>query len=96
MLVVDDLDSHDAHTLCESRSSAGPSFLNPKKGFFCDMETKKVYPVCEAQNRGAVCFDVEQNQLGKAPAPVPLSHAMKMACDIGPIAGCVIIEEYSC
>lgn len=97
MLVIDDLDSHKAHTLCESSSSAGPNFLNPKDGFFCDMETKTVYPVCEPQNNGTVCFDVEQNELGKLPAPSPPPlHAVKTACTIFSITGCIIDTEYSC
>lgn len=67
MLVIDDLDSHRAHALCESSSSAGPNFLNPTDGLFCDMDTKTVYPVCPPQNQTTVCFDVEQNELGEIP-----------------------------
>ncbi|KAG8165942.1 hypothetical protein KVR01_004494 [Diaporthe batatas] len=65
MLVINDLDEHRAHDLCGSTSSAGPNFLNPKDGFFCEMQTKTVYPVCTAQNHTSACFDTEQGQLGK-------------------------------
>lgn len=67
ILVVDDLSSHTAHTLCESSTSAGPSFVNVDDGYFCDMQTKTVYPVCEEEKKEQqqkVCFDTEQNELG--------------------------------
>ncbi|KKY32485.1 hypothetical protein UCDDA912_g07557 [Diaporthe ampelina] len=65
MLVVDDVPSHTAHALCESATSAGPSFVNPEHGYFCDMQTKTIHPVCKMQNGTAVCFEMEQEQLGK-------------------------------
>ncbi|KAK2608146.1 hypothetical protein N8I77_006774 [Diaporthe amygdali] len=67
VLVVDDLPAHSAHTLCESSSSAGPSFVNEEDGYFCDMETRTVYPVCKQQSHTDVCFDTEQNDLGELP-----------------------------
>lgn len=65
MLVIDDLPSHTAHALCESASSDGPSFVNPEHGYFCDMQTKTIHPVCKTQNGTAVCFEMDQKQLGK-------------------------------
>ncbi|KAI3397113.1 hypothetical protein diail_11174, partial [Diaporthe ilicicola] len=66
MLVIDDLDSHDAHQLCESPISDGPNFVNPKHGFYCDMQTKNLYQLCKSQNNNdasSVCFDMEQTEL---------------------------------
>lgn len=68
VLVVDDLPSHTAHTLCESHNSAGPSFVNVDHGFFCDMQTRTVHPVCDKETKQTeVCFDTEQNELGRLP-----------------------------
>lgn len=64
-LVVDDVPSHNAHALCESANSAGPSFVNLEHGYFCDMQTKTIHPVCKEQNDKSVCFDMEQKDLGK-------------------------------
>lgn len=64
-LVVDDVPSHNALALCESAASAGPSFVNPEHGYFCDMQTKMIHPVCKEQNGTDVCFDMEQRDLGK-------------------------------
>lgn len=85
MLVINDLESQRAHTLCESSSSAGPNFLNPKDGFFCDMQTKTVYPVCASQNQTTVCFDLEQNELGKMPSRVR-DLSFGIFCDVFPVA----------
>lgn len=63
MLVIDDLPSHTAHGLCESATSAGPSFVNPEHGYFCDMQTKTIHPICQGQN-STICFDMEQKQIG--------------------------------
>lgn len=35
ILVIDDLPSHTARSLCESTTSAGPSFVNPEHGYYC-------------------------------------------------------------
>lgn len=64
-LVIDDVPSHNAHALCESAASAGPSFVNPEHGYFCDMQTKTIHPVCKEKNGTIVCFDTEQNHLGR-------------------------------
>lgn len=63
-VVVDDIPSHTAHALCEAAGSAGPSFVNPEDGYFCDMETKEIYPVCKVQKGEHICFDLEQSELG--------------------------------
>lgn len=65
-VVVDDVSSHNARALCESDTSAGPSFVNPEDGYFCDMRTKKIHPVCKEKDGKFVCFDVDQNDLGKS------------------------------
>lgn len=64
-VVIDDVPSHTARALCGSDLSAGPSFVNPEDGFFCDMQIKKVHPVCKEEHGNNVCYDLEQRQLGK-------------------------------
>jgi hypothetical protein len=70
LLVIDDLSYHTAHSLCESDTSAGPSFVNPVEGYYCNMKTKTLHPICSedrrprGQNR-TVCFDMEKNDLGE-------------------------------
>ncbi|KAG8159251.1 hypothetical protein KVR01_010912 [Diaporthe batatas] len=69
MLVIDDLPSHTARSLCESKSSAGPNFVNPEHGYYCDMKAKAIHPVCSGahnpRRNNTFCFDMEQNELGK-------------------------------
>ncbi|POS71966.1 hypothetical protein DHEL01_v209640 [Diaporthe helianthi] len=69
MLVIDDLPSHTASSLCQSATSAGPNFVNPEHGYFCDMKTKTIHPVCSGahspRQNSTLCFDMEQTELGK-------------------------------
>ncbi|KAF2763110.1 hypothetical protein EJ05DRAFT_506744 [Pseudovirgaria hyperparasitica] len=44
-LVVSHVPGHDASELCNSKTSWGPDFV--ANGFFCDMETKTLHPLCE-------------------------------------------------
>lgn len=42
--------------------------MNKEDGYFCDMQDKTIYPVCVKNKAGEeVCFDTEQNDLGKLP-----------------------------
>lgn len=76
VLIVDDLDVHTAEALCESEMSSGPDFVNTALGGFCDMKTKTMYPVCNANLTNGVgtnttnstsipCFDLNSFTLGK-------------------------------
>lgn len=57
-LVASTHEKHSAKTLCESETSHGPDFVSRKEGLFCDMETKKVWPVCDKEMEVEVeCYD---------------------------------------
>ncbi|KAL9078468.1 MAG: hypothetical protein Q9157_002621 [Trypethelium eluteriae] len=45
-IVVTNYKAHETEALCNSPTSAGPSLVNTEEGFFCDMTTRKRYPVC--------------------------------------------------
>lgn len=80
VLIIDDKNHHVAETLCESKTSAGPDFVNPQKGTFCDMKTKTVYPLCNGgagvpasnatvaareDKAAGACFDFEAKMLSE-------------------------------
>lgn len=67
-VVVSNVPSHTAQALCESNGSAGPSFVNLEHGYFCDMQTKTVYPVCKEQSGNNACYDPDQRKLGRFPS----------------------------
>lgn len=55
-----------ATRMCETSFSRGPHFVSLAENRFCDMLTRKVHPVCDADMRGSqtrVCFDVDQDEL---------------------------------
>jgi hypothetical protein len=54
--------SHSAKELCESSTSMGPDFVSIEEGFFCDMDAKKAWPLCNAEITNG-CFDVQKNQM---------------------------------
>ncbi|KAI9147427.1 hypothetical protein HJFPF1_12447 [Paramyrothecium foliicola] len=67
-LVRDNGTVHSARSLCDSRSSLGPDFVNIGEGLFCDMDTHELWPVCREGGEDK-CFNVGSNQLivgGKA------------------------------
>lgn len=67
VLIIDDVPAHTAHSLCQSPNSAGPNFLNEEEGYYCDMHSKTLHPVCtKKEEQDKVCFDTEQNELGKS------------------------------
>ncbi|KAK4444390.1 hypothetical protein QBC34DRAFT_278801, partial [Podospora aff. communis PSN243] len=45
-LVISEFDFHSAKDVCESSSSWGPDMAVVPEGLFCDMCTRKVYPIC--------------------------------------------------
>ncbi|KAK3312947.1 hypothetical protein B0H66DRAFT_631837 [Apodospora peruviana] len=61
-LIVTPHASHNVQAVCKSRSSMGPDIVNPKEGWYCDMETKTLWEVCKTSKQGA-CFDVDTNRM---------------------------------
>lgn len=49
--------------LCESDTSHGPDFVSHSEGFFCDMGTKEVWPVCNKTEAEVGCYDWESHSL---------------------------------
>lgn len=48
--------NHSAKELCGSSMSRGPDFVSLEEQLFCDMDTKRTWPVCSA-SRTDGCFD---------------------------------------
>lgn len=48
-LVVSKISQHKAADLCNSKTSWGPDFVG-SDGYFCDMHTKTMTPVCSFHN----------------------------------------------
>ncbi|KAF7556137.1 hypothetical protein G7Z17_g1655 [Cylindrodendrum hubeiense] len=61
-LVLDDDPEHTTATLCESRSSVGPDFVNQAEGQFCRMSDKTVWPICSTDIQDD-CFNTDSQQL---------------------------------
>lgn len=55
-------DTHSAEDLCKSETSYGPSFVNTQEGFFCDMDTKTLYPSCDRAPR-AICYTLFEDMV---------------------------------
>jgi len=53
---------HSAKALCESATSFGPDFVNVEEGYFCDMDAKRMWPLCtdEITNN---CFNNAANKM---------------------------------
>lgn len=49
---------HQTTKLCTSEASHGPSMANLYEGLFCDMERKKLLPVCNDKNVTCSCLDL--------------------------------------
>ena len=61
-LVVSGHQDHSAKDLCESETSHGPDFVSTVEGFYCDMDTKDAWPLCDAEFTTA-CFDLTSRSL---------------------------------
>lgn len=70
-----------ARELCDSLHSTGPDYANIEEGLFCSIETKTLYPICDAEGAtgDALCFDVEKEALvhGRSAALVPRQETYK-------------------
>ncbi|RMD44672.1 hypothetical protein DV735_g251, partial [Chaetothyriales sp. CBS 134920] len=61
-IVFADEDGLSARFLCESSTSVGPDLVNLEEELFCDMDDKKLYPLCGADSQSP-CFDVNSQTL---------------------------------
>ena len=55
-VVISKSPNHSAKELCESPQSAGHDFVSLNEALFCDMDTKKLWPLCSATKTSG-CFD---------------------------------------
>jgi len=73
-LVITKHAAHSAGDVCKSGSSWGPDMAAVDEGLFCDMCTRKVYPICGPRKQasgagefgilgGAICFDLKAREL---------------------------------
>lgn len=51
ILVVSSFEKSSAINLCGHHNSMGPDFIALEEGAFCDMDAKKVYPLCSVSLR---------------------------------------------
>ena len=56
-LVSGTQEKHSAQALCESDTSHGPDFVSHSEGLFCDMGTKRVWPICRTTEVEVGCYD---------------------------------------
>ncbi len=60
-LVVSSHASHTATELCQSETSRGPDFISLIDGYFCDMETHEILPLCNsATNNSTECYYLDE------------------------------------
>lgn len=63
-LVSSTHEKHSAKALCGSDTSHGPDFVSHSEGLFCDMGTKRVWPLCKTTEEVEVgCYDWESHGL---------------------------------
>lgn len=61
-LVISNIPGHSAIELCEHPNSLGPDFVSTVEKIFCDMETEKWWPLCDAIHVNG-CFDLDQKTM---------------------------------
>lgn len=61
-VIISDSTWHSARELCESDKSVGHDFVSLKEGQFCDMTSRKLWPLCGAFKQSG-CFDQETSQM---------------------------------
>lgn len=57
-LVVSDIESHSAKELCTHPRSRGPDFVSKMENLFCDMTSRKTYPLC-TDTQAKDCFSID-------------------------------------
>lgn len=68
-LILSNSKHHSAKGLCESPTSAGPDFVSLDEQLFCDMQTKKIWPLCGA-GKTTGCFDQKSYKVVAGPGAV--------------------------
>lgn len=53
---------HSAQATCNDQANHGPDFVSLREKLFCDMTSRRTYPVCEKGFMGQ-CFDLELDTL---------------------------------
>jgi hypothetical protein len=61
-LIITDWPGHSAREICESETSFGWDTVSTVEGLFCDMESKQLYPLCDA-TISTNCFDLDAEEL---------------------------------
>ena len=55
---------HSARSVCATPNSYGPNFLSEWDGWFCDLQSHTLYPVCERDDQDKrACYDVEVGEI---------------------------------
>ena len=67
---------HSATYLCEHPKSRGPDLVSLAEGKFCDMDTRKVWPICGTEE-ASDCFDTETSALRQLETRDVSGHAAK-------------------
>lgn len=62
-LVKSNLTTSSAVRLCEGKFSIGPHLASLSEKLYCDMATRELYPICEPDTTGTICFDAEIDEL---------------------------------
>jgi len=61
--------SHTASALCKDKMSYGPDFVSVEEGLFCDMEHRRLWPLCKNKSEKA-CFDTKTDRMRLGPGNV--------------------------
>ncbi|KAH0538331.1 hypothetical protein FGG08_005066 [Glutinoglossum americanum] len=75
-LVISNIQGHSAKELCEHPNSLGPDFVSMVESIFCDMETEKWWPLCDATHSHG-CFDLDSQTMrddGSSAYPVSIKQ----------------------
>ena len=68
-LILSESKHHSAKMLCESLTSVGPDFVSLDEQLFCDMQVKKIWPLCGA-GKTTGCFDQKSYKVVAGPGAV--------------------------
>ncbi|OAK93380.1 hypothetical protein IQ06DRAFT_236474 [Phaeosphaeriaceae sp. SRC1lsM3a] len=62
ILTVSHIAGHSAKEVCGDKMSLGPDFVSTQESLFCDMETAKLWPLCDSQHL-VDCFDLTTKRI---------------------------------
>ncbi|KAL4798010.1 hypothetical protein BDV19DRAFT_386668 [Aspergillus venezuelensis] len=60
-LIISSREGHSARELCDHPNSLGPDFVDRFEGLFCDMDTGRVWPLCDDATTSG-CFDMDTRE----------------------------------